>query len=116
MFNKLGMVMFVVSDMSRSVAWYRDVLGLAVRHESPYFSELEIGGTAIGLHPIGQELKVNPSVGISIGFYVTDAAAATAEIESRGGTISRRTDESWGVLLEIRDPDGYLIQVCERWG
>ena len=35
MFSKVDYVMVDVSDMSRSVAFYRDTLGLALKFESP---------------------------------------------------------------------------------
>ena len=45
MFSKVDYVMVNVSDMSRSVAFYRDTLGLVLKFESPGWSEFETGGT-----------------------------------------------------------------------
>jgi carbon storage regulator len=39
-----------VSDMARSVAFYRDVLGLPLRFESPEWTEFETPGSTLALH------------------------------------------------------------------
>ena len=113
MFEKLGVVMVVVSDMDRSVAFYRDVLGLTLRYQTPYWSELDIGGVKLGLHPAGNNLAVDPRTGISFGFYVTGIDDVLAGIVSRGGEIAHRSEEEFGTLVYVRDPDGYNIQICQ---
>ena len=39
-----------VSDMARSIAFYRDVLGLPLRFESPEWTEFETPGSTLALH------------------------------------------------------------------
>ena len=39
-----------VSDMARSVAFYRDVLGLPLRFESPEWTEFDTPGSTLALH------------------------------------------------------------------
>ena len=39
-----------VSDMERSVAFYRDTLGIPLRFESPGWTEFETEGATIALH------------------------------------------------------------------
>lgn len=118
MFDKLGVVMVVVSEMERSVAFYRDVLGLKLRYQTPYWSEFDVGGVTLALHPAGGNLEVVPQTGINFGFYVTGIDAALAEIESRGGEIAGRSEEEFGTFALVRDPDGYFVQVCQvkAWG
>ncbi len=50
MFSKVDYVMVIVSDMHRSVAFYRDTLGLRLKFESPGWSEFETGTTTLALH------------------------------------------------------------------
>jgi lactoylglutathione lyase len=50
MFSKVDYVMVNVSDMNRSVAFYRDTLGLSVKFESPGWSEFQTGATTLALH------------------------------------------------------------------
>src|SRR3970040_828420 len=39
-----------VSDMKRSVAFYRDVIGLPLKFESPGWTEFETEGATLALH------------------------------------------------------------------
>jgi len=40
-----------VADMDKAVKFYRDVLGLQVKFESPGWSEFGTGKTTLALHP-----------------------------------------------------------------
>ena len=113
MFDKFGMVMVVVSDMERSVAFYRDVLGLTPRIVSPYWSDFEVGGVTLGLHPESPGLAVNPQGGVQFGFYTNDIDATLGELELRGAPLISRQDQEFGVEAKIADPDGYVVQICQ---
>ncbi len=116
MFDKFGLVMVVVSDMARSVAFYRDVLGLKLLHESPYFSRFDVGGVGLGLHPESQTLRVNAHGGVSFGFYTDDIEGTLAALTARGAQVVTKTREEFGILAKIGDPDGYRIQICQMSG
>src|ERR1700732_1206903 len=49
--TKLGYAMVFVSNMDRSVAFYRDVLGIPVKFASPEWTEFATEGTILALHP-----------------------------------------------------------------
>src|SRR6185503_2573689 len=57
MFKKPDYIMITVSDMDRSLAFYRDVLGLALRFASPEWTEFETGTTTLALHGGGRPGK-----------------------------------------------------------
>ena len=48
---KLNYVIEFVADMDRAVKFYRDVLGLSLKFQSPGWSEFSTGETSLGLHP-----------------------------------------------------------------
>ena len=48
--NTFGYVIVFVSDMDRSVAFYRDVLGFPVKHQSHKWTEFGTGETTLALH------------------------------------------------------------------
>jgi lactoylglutathione lyase len=52
MFSKVDYIMVNVSDMTRSVAFYRDILGMSLKFESPGWSEFQTGATTLALHQI----------------------------------------------------------------
>jgi lactoylglutathione lyase len=114
MFGKLGIVMIVVRDMERSVAFYRDVLGLKLLFHQDNWSQFDAGNILIGLHPEGEEVKVSPTTGMSIGIYVDDVDKAVAEIRRRLARIAvGPRPEPFGRWALLFDPDGYSIQIIE---
>jgi len=114
MFGKLGIVMIVVRDMERSVAFYRDVLGLKLLIHQDNWSQFDAGNIIIGLHPEGDEVKVSPTTGMSIGIYVDDMDKSVAEIRRRLAKIAvGPRPEPFGRWALLFDPDGYSIQIIE---
>jgi catechol 2,3-dioxygenase-like lactoylglutathione lyase family enzyme len=48
---RVNYVIVLVSGMSRSVAFYRDTLGIPLKFESPGWIEFDTGGATLALHP-----------------------------------------------------------------
>ena len=48
---RINYVIVCVSDMKRAVSFYRDVLGLPLRFESPGWTEFATDGATLALHP-----------------------------------------------------------------
>ena len=61
-FQKPDYIIVYVSDMQRSVAFYRDVLGLPLKFSSPGWTEFITGTTTLALHRTGEE-KLPPHQG-----------------------------------------------------
>jgi lactoylglutathione lyase len=112
-----------VSDMGRSVAFYRDTLGLALKFESPGWSEFETGATTLALHggtrAAGSEVapQAGPVAGTcSLGFSVPDIDSTYAELCQRGARfVMPPTDQAnEGIRLAVcLDPDGLAISFAE---
>ena len=113
MIGTLSTVMLVVSDMQRSVAFYRELLGVEVRFESPYWSKLDVGTVKLALHPEGDEVRVTPGWGCTIGFDVTDVVEVVERLRTAGTPVltEPHTAQFGGQLAAIADPDGYPIQL-----
>lgn len=119
-----------VSDMARSVTFYRDVLGFDVRYDSAPGVPGDrvviglIAGLAVELVKQG-EFDVTPApvsaagMGIAnFSFSVRDLDAAHAELMARGlaeaGPLV--TLPSGVRLMMFRDPDGNLIELLDLLG
>ena len=105
------MVEVRVADWRRSVAWYRDVLGLRVTLEDP------AGGFALlegGREGIRVAIKGGPAGGdrrgIRLVFEVEDADRAGADLTARGVAVDGPIASAEG-YREVRlvDPDGTAI-------
>ena len=123
MLNKIDYVMVNVSDMDRSVAFYRDTLGLRLKFESPGWSEFETGTTTLALHgeapASGREnaSMARPAAGTcSLGFSVPDLNSTYAELRERGARFVMPPTEqaNEGIRLAVcLDPDGLGISFAE---
>jgi lactoylglutathione lyase len=123
MFSKVDFTMVNVSDIARSVAFYRDTLGIALRFESPGWSEFDTGATILALHAASLPAiasgsrQAGPAAGTcSIGFSVKDVDAVVAELESRGARfVMPPTDQpEEGIRLAVCiDPDGLPISFAQ---
>lgn len=124
MFQKVDYVMVVVSDMSRSVEFYRDKLGLPLKFESPDWTEFQTGATTLALHGGGKPRAHAGGGGgedkaagtCSIGFSVSDLQATCEKLRGRGVSFvmppTRREGE--GIKLAVAlDPDGLPISFAE---
>ena len=118
--NRIDYCIVFVSDMTRSIEFYRDVLGLPLRFESPNWSELATEGATLALHPAGPSAGPTPertaAATCNPGFPVDDLDQFHAAMTSKNVTcIQPPTDEDFGVKLAIyADPDGLPFSVAER--
>jgi len=115
--------MVIVSDMARSVSFYRDTFGLPLKFESPEWSEFQTGTTTLALHgggkrtPGSQEAGEGMSAGTcSIGFNANNLDSVYEELKSKGVVFAMpptlRKDE--GIRLCVCfDPDGLPISIAE---
>jgi lactoylglutathione lyase len=121
MIAKVDYIMVNVSDMGRSVAFYRDTLGLALRFDSPGWSEFETGASTLALHAASpassQQQGGGPVAGTcTIGFSVDDLDAAVTDLQSRGARfVMPPTDQpNEGIRLAVCvDPDGLAISFAQ---
>ena len=116
--NMLTMVM--VSDMDRSVRFYRDVLGLQLRFQSPDWSEFDVGGTTLALHGGGKpglgQGKEQLAGAASIGFNVDNVDAVYEALKAKGArTVMPPTQrEGEGIRLAVfAEPDGLAISIAQ---
>lgn len=123
MFKQVDYVMVVVSDMPRSVAFYRDKLGLALKFESPNWTEFQTGATTLALHGGGK--PQSPKAGkpgeqmagtCSIGFNVENLEKTFGDLKSKGVIfVMPPTDQKdEGIKLAVAtDPDGLPVALAQ---
>jgi catechol 2,3-dioxygenase-like lactoylglutathione lyase family enzyme len=108
-----------VSDLDRSIAWFRDMLGFEVvfRAEQAGWAEVAspTSGVTIGL---GQNEQVDGRGGTTPVFGVEDIAAARAELERKGVRFDGDTIEIPGMvtLATFFDPDGNTYMFAQTPG
>jgi catechol 2,3-dioxygenase-like lactoylglutathione lyase family enzyme len=116
---------FYVTDVMRSVEFYRDVLGFEFKHfydydknqqvktwesdEPPIWALMSAGGFDFGLH-LGKseyELRVG---GVVHYFEVTDVKAHYEMVKKRNNLeMSELIEKPWMTMFWVHDPDGHKL-------
>lgn len=123
MFQRLDYTMVIVSDMKRSIEFYRDTLGIPLKFESPEWTEFATGMTTLALHgggvarqyqDTGDQSKTAGAC--SIGFNVEDVDQTYEELKAKGMTfvMPPTQREGEGIKLAVGlDPDGLAISFAQ---
>jgi lactoylglutathione lyase len=108
-----SIVMLVCSDLARSRAFYKDVMGLRLlADKQPHWVEFELAkGATLGLHPKSELLAVRPG-SLQLGFSVENVDRFVADCAAMHVPVFQDPyDEPFGRVAVIGDPDGYPIQI-----
>ena len=121
-----------VSDMKRSVGFYRDVVGLPLKFDSPEWTEFATDGATFALHRArsgpaeagpsqgnGESLRENgndhPAGSCRPGLSVPDLDAFHARmLEHNVVCIQQPKDLFGSKIAQYLDPDGLEISVSEE--
>lgn len=115
----LNCVVIYVSDMDRSIAFYRDVLGLSISYQSPKWTEFGIEGITLALHLADAHEHTykhtkTPAGHCQISLNVLNLDAFHAEMLGKGITcLHPPKDEEFGKLAIYADPDDMPFSVVE---
>ncbi len=119
-------VILAVTQVDRSIAFYRDLLGfdLEARYDDPPYATLARAGTRLSLAEQGHPAEDRPGVSMVapddpavaralLVLEVGDCLAVYAELQARGAEmLAPPYSPPWGGhRFFVRDPDGYLVEV-----
>jgi lactoylglutathione lyase len=107
---KLSHIIEFVTDMERAVRFYRDVVGLPLKFQSPGWTEFATGDITLALHPASEK---NPPGKVEMGFTVPDLRAFQAELEGKGVRfpLPPAKQDFGGMLAQFVDSEGAHISV-----
>lgn len=112
-FKRLGAVILLVSDMDKSMKFYRDVLELPVKNTSAEWVEFFSSGTVLALHPSKNKTRTKNS-GVLVGFMVSNLESVAQKLKDKNVEFFKKPkEESFGKHAIIVDPDGHLISIAE---
>ena len=114
-------VILYVSDLLRSIAFYRDVLGLPFKFEDAGYAEFATGPTRLALYERRRAewltgRPVAPGPAAEIVFMVDDVDAWARRLADRGAEIiSPPADRPWGHrTVHLADPDGFVVELAKE--
>ena len=115
-----------VSDVDRSLAFYRDLIGFEVEatYDDPPYATLALAGTRLSLAEQGHPAVDRPGVTMTapddpskvdvvLVVEVADARARYVDLEAKGARfLAEPYEPSWGgCRFFCVDPDGYLVEI-----
>jgi catechol 2,3-dioxygenase-like lactoylglutathione lyase family enzyme len=111
---------FIVSDVARTIAFYREKLGFETTFQepdrNPFFAIIRRDGAQLFVKSDGEiaplpNPKRHPSMRWDAYVYAPDPDALAAEFVDRGAAFSAPlTDTHDGLRgFELTDPDGYVL-------
>jgi catechol 2,3-dioxygenase-like lactoylglutathione lyase family enzyme len=110
-----------VSDMDRSVSFYRDTIGLPLRFESPQWTEFTTQGATLALHatqppaPEASDPQETPAGRCRPGLSVPDLDAFHARMIAACVRCAQEPKDVFGArIAQYVDPDGLTISVSEE--
>jgi lactoylglutathione lyase len=120
---RLSYAIIFVSDMKRSVAFYRDVIGLPLKFESPGWTEFATEGATLALHQAKAPATANPK-GENLpagrcrpGISVPNLDEFHRRMLEHKVPCSAEPKEVFGTwIAEYSDPDGLGISVSQDRG
>jgi lactoylglutathione lyase len=120
-------IVIYVSDMQRSVAFYRDTLGMSLKFASPGWSEFVTGSTALALHkslnmpqdaasPSTKPEGLPMAGQANIAFVVDDLQAIYETLKAQDVyfSVPPQKQPTGRTLAVLHDPDGFGITLQQR--
>ncbi len=110
--KKLDYAIVFVADMSKAVAFYRDVLGLPLRFESPHWTEFANDGSTLALHPASAD---SPAGTAQLGFHVDNLDQWHQKLAAAGvRCLSEPRTEEYNLRQAVYcDADGLRFTLAE---
>ena len=134
--QKPDYIVIYVSNMQRSTAFYRDVLGLPLKFTSPGWTEFNTGPISLALHMAGGQQgqsnqsqsaagqpsrqshpSVIPAAGLAqLAFVVDDIQAVYEALKAKDVqfTLPPQEQRPGALLAVFSDPDGFGITLQQR--
>ena len=107
-------MILLVSNMDKSVKFYKDVLGLPLKSKSKDWTEFFQKDTVLALHPARKKNNIKTGSAMLVGFEVSDLEGSVKELKDKGVKFFKKlTEEPFGKHAIIKDPDGHLISIAE---
>ena len=119
--GRIGQIALSVGDLPRSIAFWRDTVGLKFLFEAPNVAFFDVAGVRLmlGRNETGDS---KPS-GVVLYFEVDDLDAAFAALRERGAAAEQPNGEPHFIarlgakdlwMAFLRDPDGHLFALMSE--
>ena len=121
MFKKLFATCLLVNDFEKSLAFYRDTLGLKVNSTDQGYADFDLSGTLLAIFDrntataMFSKEHMNTAGDTVLAFQVDNINKACEELKNNGVTIFEGPKKvPWGqVVAYFKDPDGHIWELTD---
>jgi lactoylglutathione lyase len=110
--SRVSVVYLYVSDMERSLRFYRDLLGIPLEGDEDW-AEAALGSTRFALHATHEGIGELSAGTIHVSLEVADADAAAERLRAESVETHETMRDEWGTAVEVVDPDGYRVYLFQ---
>ncbi len=114
---RINYTIVFVSDMARSVSFFRDVIGIPLRFESPDWTEFATDGATLALHKSSRPAEADTVERAGMcrtGFQVSNLDEFHARMIKNDVRCAQEPTEIFGArIAQYVDPDGMTFSVGE---
>lgn len=105
---KFDCIFYYVSDLERSIQFYRDVLGVEVSSRD-FVARFHLDGVLFEIVPTTDQTKLQGGGNARLCLEVADVARTLREIQQKKIPTKEAQAEAGGMLASFFDPDGNEI-------
>ena len=117
---RINYAIVFVSDMAQSVAFYRDVVGIPLKFESPGWTEFVTEGSTLALHrsdapaPDDDTSQRETAGSCRTGFQVRNLDEFHSRMIENNVRCAQEPTETFGArIAQYIDPDGMVFSVSD---
>jgi lactoylglutathione lyase len=111
--NNVGTILLGVKELARSLAFYRDVLGMTVTMQFPGFAFFDAGGVTLALSEPLARARPEMKESFEVVFPVVGVREACEALRAQGVRFLREpwnaAGPNWAANFE--DPDGHVLSL-----
>lgn len=117
--GRIGQIALSVTDMDRSIAFWRDTVGLKFLFQAPNVAFFDVAGVRLMLGAAESDAK---AAGTVLYFETADLDATFAAIRDRGAIVAKNGEPHFIAKLGAKDlwmgflesPDGHVFALMEE--
>jgi catechol 2,3-dioxygenase-like lactoylglutathione lyase family enzyme len=110
--SRINVVYLYVRDLGRSVAFYRDLLGIPLEGDEDWAEATLPGGVRFALHATSDAGELGSGT-LQVDLEVADLVEAVERLRGAGIRVGEIERDFWGGACDFLDPDGYRLQLYQ---
>ena len=114
MINKISFISYSVFDLQRSIAFYRDLLGLKLLLNNANWAEFNIDGQRLAIHKKENDNNTRDQSGTTVYFEANPIQNMVEALKTKGIIFHGEIEVySYGKLILFLDPDNNSLGLYE---